>query len=398
MDSIDTIIATGPSIRYLDNAATTFPKPECVYTYADQFYRRFGGNAGRGNNPFAQIDGRLVSETRQLLATTLGISKAEGLIFTASATHALNLVILGMRLQVDDTVYVTPFEHNSVLRPAAHLAKSCGAGLVEIPFDKRTFGCQLSKLAGSFAVRPPTLVCVTQASNVCGVMPPVVDIARLAKKANPQAIVVVDGAQVAGLYPLPLDDGLIDGYVFSGHKSLYGPYGIAGAALASGWRPEPLVFGGTGTLSENIEIPNDLPAAYEAGSHNICALAGLNASLKWLAHSGRDLIAKQTMTAALALREGLTKTPGVILHAPSMSEPWCGILSFSVDGIRPQDVESVLGAQGFAVRAGLHCAPWAHRWLGTLEDGGTVRVSPSCLTDQETIEQFLNAVASITGA
>ena len=382
---------TEREIIYLDNAATTFPKPECVYQAADDFYRRFGGNAGRGANPLARKGAELIAETRALLAEWLDAPSPERVIFTPSATVALNLAILGTRLHPGDGVYVTPFEHNSVLRPVEHLRQTVGVVVREMPFDRRTSACQLDRLDAAFRADPPALVCITQASNVCGVMPPVREIARRAKAANPDAVVVVDGAQTAGLYPLDLRDNLIDAFIFSGHKALYGPYGVAGLVLASDWRPHPILFGGTGTVSESIAMPETLPSAYEPGSHNIWAIAGLKAALEWLRETGREAIVAHTMELANRLRDELAALPGVTVHAPPGTS-WCGILSFTVEGVRPQAIEAALGAQGIAVRAGLHCAPWAHRWLGTLEDGGAVRVSFSWTTRLAEVTQFVETI------
>ncbi len=379
-------------IIYLDNAATTYPKPECVYQAADEFYRHYGGNAGRGANPLARKGTELIAETRVMLSNWLGAPSPERVIFTSSATIALNLTILGTKLRHGDVVYVTPFEHNSVLRPLEHLRQTIGIFVQEMPFDRQTMACQLDRLAAQFRIDPPALVCVTQASNVCGVMPPVIEIARLAKESNPGAVIVVDGAQVAGLYPLPLSDGLIDAYIFSGHKSLYGPYGVAGLVLASDWRPVPLLFGGTGTISESVQMPSNLPSIYEAGSHNIWAIAGLRAALKWLQETGRETIVAHTLGLAGELRDGLTKTPGVQVYAPPRGDLWCGIVAFTVEGVRPQAIEAALGAKGIAVRAGLHCAPGIHHWLETMELGGTIRASSGYLNtmgDIGTVVKFL---------
>lgn len=372
-------------IIYLDNAATTFPKPDAVYRAADAFYRRFGGNAGRGANPLARKGAELVAETRALLADWLGVPAPEGVIFTPSATVALNQAILGAGLRPGDVVYFTPFEHNSVLRPVEHLRQTLGVEVLEIPFDRQTYACDLDRLASQFRADPPAMVCITQASNVCGLMPPVMEIAQRAKVANPDTVVVVDGAQTAGLYPLDLQSGLIDALVFSGHKSLYGPYGVAGLVLASGWRPEPILFGGTGTVSESVTMPGEPPSAYEPGSHNLWAIAGLKAALEWLWEAGREAIVSHTMELANRLRDELTALPGVTVHAPQAETPWCGIVSFTVESVRPQAIEAALGAKGIAVRAGLHCAPRAHRWLGTLDEGGTVRVSGGWFNREEHI-------------
>lgn len=383
-------------IIYLDNAATSFPKPACVYRAADEFYRHYGGNAGRGSNPLAQKGKDLIVETRNHLAKWLGAQSPPQVVLAPSATIALNQIILGMSLQPGDVVYVTPFEHNSVLRPLEHLRQTKGIIVREMPFDRSTFTCDLERLEASFQAESPALVGITQASNVCGVMPSVLEIARRAKQVNPQTVVVVDGAQAAGLYPLPLDTGLIDALVFSGHKSLYGPYGVSGVVLASDWRPEPILFGGTGTRSESVVMPDTLPTAYEVGSHNIWAIAGLRAALTWLQSIGREALVDHTLDLAVMLRHELESLPGVTVYTPLNEKVWCGIVSFTVQGVRPQALEAALGAKGIAVRAGLHCAPWAHRWLGTRETGGTLRVSVGWFNELADLEALMTEISRLS--
>lgn len=392
MAIMETIGTDGVDIIYLDNAATTFPKPEHVYTAADTFYRQYGGNAGRGNNPLARVCARLLSETRDSLAQWLGVPSPESIVFAASATHALNLAILGSHLRPGAVIYVTPFEHNSVLRAVEHLHQTRGVEVRQIPFDRRHYTCQLDKLQVAFQSEPPAMVCATHASNVCGAMPPVMDIARLAKAANPDTIVIVDGAQTAGLFPVPFETNLIDALIFSGHKALYGPYGVAGVVLSSDWRPAPLVFGGTGTISESIQMPTDLPSAYEAGSHNIWAIAGLKAALEWLQVIGSAAIVEHTLQLSTQLHQALVRMPGVHVYPSIGSAQWSGIVSFTVDGIQPQAIETALGAAGIAVRAGLHCAPWAHGWMGTLQGAGTVRVSLGYANTHAHVEALLTHI------
>ena len=382
-------------IVYLDNAATTFPKPECVYTAADEFYRRYGGNAGRGGNPLARACARLLAETRERLVAWLDAPSPEQAVFTSSATQALNLAVLGANLRSGDSVYVTPFEHNSVLRPVEHLRQILGIQVRQIPSARRTYACELDKIAAAFQAEPPAMVCVTQASNVCGLMPPIIEIAQLARNFNPRAVIIVDGAQTAGLYPLPLREGLIDAFIFSGHKSLYGPYGVAGLVLASKWRPRPLLFGGTGTVSESVQMPEQLPSAYEAGSHNIWAIAGLHAALGWLQETGRENIVSHTLRLGWQLRDQLACLPKLEIFVPPKELSWCGILSFTMPTITPQTIEATLGAKNIAVRAGLHCAPWAHKWLKTAGDGGTIRTSTSNFSNTYAIKVFLETLLEI---
>lgn len=395
MSSQEPPAAADGKVIYLDNAATTFPKPESVYTAADSFYRNFGGNAGRGNNPLARTSSRLVAETRERLAEWLGAPSSQRVIFAPSSTHALNLAIFGGSLTSGDVVYVTPFEHNSVLRPVEYLRQTRGIQVRQIPFSRQTYACQLDKLVATFQAEPPALVCLTQASNVCGLMPPLLEIARLAKLSNPRSIVIIDGSHTAGLYPLPLHQQLIDALIFSGHKALYGPYGVAGLVLASDWRPAPLLYGGTGTQSANVQMPSDLPTAYEAGSLNTWAIAGLHAALEWLVEIGRDAIVDHIESLAKKLVDALSGVAGIEVYAPNAEIPWCGIVSITLQDLAPQVIEAALGAKGIAVRAGLHCAPWAHKWLGTIDGGGTVRISPGYFSPENSPQLFYDAIVNL---
>lgn len=375
---------------YLDNAATTFPKPEPVYQAMDSFYRKYGGNAGRGANPIARKAAALVDETRILVADWL---QAPQVVFSPSATIALNTVIMGARLRAGDVVYVSPFEHNSVLRPLEHLRKTIGISVKVLPFNKLTFACDLVELEKQFRLEPPTLICITQVSNVIGLILPVNNIAHLAKVNNSQAVVLVDGAQAAGL--LPLDTSRIDALVFSGHKSFYGPYGIAGIAFGTEWRPEPLIYGGTGTVSESIEMPESGASRFESGSQNISAIAGLNAAVQWLQKTGREAINAHIHVLAKYLVESLEQLPDVTLYLPRDVTQRHGIVSFSVEDVRPQAIENALGARAISVRAGLHCSPWTHEFLNTKLQGGILRLSPAFFNDATQFSSVMEVISSL---
>ncbi|HUN06421.1 MAG TPA: aminotransferase class V-fold PLP-dependent enzyme [Aggregatilineales bacterium] len=361
------LLETDSPLIYLDNAATTFPKPEVVYKAMDSFYRNYGGNAGRGANPLARKAAHLVAETRELLKIWLD---APDVVILSSATIALNTVIMGARLRAGDIVYVSPFEHNSVLRPLAHLRKTTGIDVRILPFDKQTFTCKLDEVQALFKIEPPSMLCISQVSNVFGAILPVDELTKLAKQASPQCITLVDGAQAAGLKLMEMKQ--VDGLVFSGHKSLYGPFGVAGIAFGTNWRPLPLIYGGTGTQSESLDMPVDGHSRYEAGSHNISAIAGLNAALKWLHETGRDAINTHTDELIVELVKNLQRVPNGRVFVPRYHT---SIVSLLIEGISPQSIEAALGAKNIAVRSGLHCAPWSHEWAGTAINGGAVRVS-----------------------
>jgi selenocysteine lyase/cysteine desulfurase len=231
------------------------------------------------------------------------------------------------------------------------------------------------------------MVCITQVSNVFGLMPPVDTILGYARQSNPNVISLIDGAQAAGLKLLNM--GQIEALIFSGHKSLYGPYGVAGIAFGRGWRPEPLVYGGTGTQSESINMPTDGPSQFEAGSHNISAIAGLHAALGWLQETGRDTINGQVELLTHKLCSALAELPNVKLYLPGEGVDCTGIVSFNVEGVSPQAIETTLGAKGIAVRAGLHCAPWAHEFAGTNKLRGTIRIGLSYFNTSKHISELI---------
>ncbi len=289
-------------------------------------------------------------------------------------------------------MYVTPFEHNSVLRPLEYLRASAGVGVRELPFSAHTCLPDIARIQAQFSAEPPTLLVVSQASNVVGALLPVGEIAAAARAINPDVVIVVDGSQAAGLYDLNGVD-LIDALVFSGHKTFYGPYGASGFALYRAWRPRPIVFGGTGTSSESLMMPDSGPQTYEAGSQNVWALAGLRAALQWLDEIGRDAIRAHSMRLTEAFIKGVHRLPGVHVIMPAGETT--AVVSFTLAGVAPQTLENALSTAGIAVRSGLHCAPWSHRLLGTLNAGGTVRVSPGFFNTSVEIDRAVEVISSI---
>jgi len=382
-------------IIYLDNAATSYPKPEQVWHAMDEFARSGGANANRGQNPFARKASRLVEETRFKVANWLGLDTSSiRITFVPSASIALNQVILGTPLKAGEGVYLSPFEHNSVLRPVEHLRQSIGIVVQEIPFHQTQLTVERDKLWAMWRQLPPQLLILSQASNVCGLILPVEELAALARNINPAVVIIVDGAQAAGLYPLNLNNGLIDYLVWSGHKSFYGPFGVAGIAFCSEKRPVPVFFGGTGTFSESLQMPEELPSAYEPGSLNSPAIAGLNAALDWLFATGRDNITNHVSKLMLILQENLASLSGIRLIKVS-AERRVGVLSCNLQGVTPQSLEEYLGNQNISVRAGLHCSPKAHSFLDTIGRGGTVRFSPGFFNTTLEIGEVISTFISL---
>jgi len=379
---------------YLDNAATTFPKPEQVYMTLDSFARSGGANANRGNNPMARNAAKKIEETRAKVLHWLAAPGEAIVIFSPSATIALNQAILGTELTKGQAVYVSPFEHNSVLRSVEHLRLTQEIQVHEIPFHPISLEVDWDRLETAFRTEPPAMLAITQASNVCGLLLPVEQLALKARQVNPEVMIIVDGAQAAGLYPLNLSNGLIDYLIFSGHKSFYGPFGVAGLILCSSKRPNPILFGGTGTYSSKLSMPDEPPSAYEPGSLNSPAIAALGAALDWLKVTGRETLVTHAAKLTDYLEKELSRIPSVrVIKVPL--EKRAAVISFTMQGVAPQALEEFLGTQGIAVRAGLHCSPWAHRFLDTQARGGTVRVSLGFFNAEEDIKQLLNVIESL---
>lgn len=380
-----------PETAYFDNAATTFPKPSSVYDYADASYRNSGGNIGRGGNALAVAAGEIAKAAKSNLKK-LYDCPADEVVFTASATDALNRILLGLNLAKDDAVYCTPFEHNAVTRPLFHLAETTGIKIRVLPFDAETFEPLYKKIEEAFAAQPPRLVAMTHASNVCGAVVPVEAVARMAKAYS--ATTVIDMSQTAGLLPLQLSSDLFDFAVFAGHKTLYGPFGIGGFFCKRETKLKPVFFGGNGINSVEQRLPENIVQMEEIGSQNTYAIAGLKASTDWLLEQGLEEIRKTEMKNRNRLLEYLRGADFCSLVGESMKCERIGVVSALFDGYSPDEGEMILGRCGVAVRSGIQCAPYAHRFLGTLP-AGTIRFSVSALTGDsefEALERTLDAI------
>lgn len=381
-----------PETAYFDNAATTFPKPSVVYDYADSFYRNSGGNIGRGGNALAVAAGEIAKAAKSNLKKLYDCPAGE-VVFTASATDALNRILLGLNLAKDDVVYCTPFEHNAVTRPLFHLAETTGMRIEILPFDDETFVPRYEEIEEAFVAQPPRLVVMTHASNVCGAVVPVETVARMAKAYG--ATTVIDMSQTAGLLPLQLSSDLFDFAVFAGHKTLYGPFGIGGFICKCGAELRPVFFGGNGINSVEQRLPENIVQMEEIGSQNTYAIAGLKASTDWLLEQGLEAIRKIEMENRDRLLECLRAAGFCSLIGEGMECERIGVVSALFDGYSPDEGEMVLGRCGVAVRSGIQCAPYAHRFLGTLP-AGTIRFSVSALTGDpefDALERALDAIA-----
>lgn len=368
---------------YFDNAATTFPKPECVYGFMDSFYRNHGGNAGRGQYKIAAEASKITAETRGFIQKILGCPNKD-VIFAPGATFALNMVIQGLLSDFEKpkTVYISPFEHNSVMRVLHHFEK-IGAAEVKTLFVSEDFEYEIEKIKAQFAENPPDIVIVSHASNVIGLVAPVLEIFAAAKKFG--AATVTDMAQTAGLVPLETASDLVDFAVFAGHKTLYGPLGIGGFAKSRNVALAPVLFGGTGVESANQDMPENIPGRYEMGSQNICAIAGLHAAAEWFLQNAEEIRAEEEKNHRRLL-EILKRYAFVKIVGPSdrfAEKTKCiGVISTFFEGYSAENIGNVLDEKEIAVRTGLQCSPLAHKFLGTFP-AGTVRFSVGYFTSEE---------------
>ena len=368
---------------YFDNAATTFPKPECVYGFMDSFYRNHGGNAGRGQYKIAAEASKITAETRGFIQKILGCPNKD-VIFAPGATFALNMVIQGLLSDFEKpkTVYISPFEHNSVTRVLHHFEK-IGAAEVKTLFVSEDFEYEIEKIKAQFAENPPDIVIVSHASNVIGLVAPVLEIFAAAKKFG--AATVTDMAQTAGLVPLETASDLVDFAVFAGHKTLYGPLGIGGFAKSRNVALAPVLFGGTGVESANQDMPENIPGRYEMGSQNICAIAGLHAAAEWFLQNAEEIRAEEEKNHRRLL-EILKRYAFVKIVGPSdrfAEKTKCiGVISTFFEGYSAENIGNVLDEKEIAVRTGLQCSPLAHKFLGTFP-AGTVRFSVGYFTSEE---------------
>ena len=375
------------NIVYFDNAATTFPKPECVYTAMDQFARICGVSIGRGQHSLSSKAAYIADETRELLQELFHAYNKK-VVFTNTATEALNIIIRGINIPKGANVYISPFEHNAVTRTLHYLQKQNNFQIIQLACSKDTYQIDVDGVAAQFKSDKPFCVIASHISNVLGAIVSIESIFSLAKKYG--AITIADMCQSAGLIDTNIASSDFDYAVFAGHKTLYGPLGISGFITSFPQELPPLIIGGTGIDSANQDMPDDIPVKYEAGSHNSTAIAGLNASLKWLLENGMDNIHQKELVHYKKLCNLLSSYDNVKLYLP---ENGIGVVSCNFDGYSSSEIGQVISKKT-AIRSGLHCAPLAHKFIGTFPSG-TVRFSVSYFNtdhDFEVLEEMLDYI------
>lgn len=377
-------------MAYFDNAATSYPKPEVVYSFMDSFYRLHGGSAGRGGYALASNAKGVIDETRGLLQNLLHCP-AKQVVFTPTATVALNMIIQGILTKDVRTVYISPFEHNAVTRTLYHFEMLGQITVIELVVSDN-LEYDLTRIRYQFDAARPDCIIVSHASNVIGLVSPVESIFELAKEYG--AITVVDMAQTAGLVDLNVGLETIDFAVFAGHKTLLGPTGISGFLMKPDIDLPAVLFGGTGYDSSNQEMPNSLPEKYEMGTLNIAGVAGLNAALKWITERTISQLFKEEEKRRQQLLSMLEEYSIIKTVGNIEGRQYVGIVSCLIDGISSDSAGNIFSERGISVRTGLQCAPKAHKFLGTYP-AGTIRFSVNALTDDEDFEDLKNALDDI---
>lgn len=371
-------------MAYFDNAATTFPKPKEVYSFMNDFYKNNGGSVGRGNYELAVTAKDIVDDTRKRLLT-LFHCPAKNVVFVPTATIALNIIIQGLIIDGVRNVYISPFEHNAVTRILHHYEVKGKITVIilkvtqDLEYDMQQIKCQFEETA-------PDLVVVSHASNVIGLVSPVEIIFQMAKQYN--SYTVVDMAQTAGLVDINLGLETIDFAVFAGHKSLLGPMGISGFIFSSSVKPSPVLFGGTGFDSANPNMPDSIPEKYEMGTLNTMAIAGLNAAIKWIENKTVSELFVEEQKKRSKLLSILKKYRFIKIVGNKEDRKYIGIVSCLFESISSDSAGVLFSNNGIAVRAGLQCAPNAHKFLGTFP-AGTIRLSVNSFTTDEDFQELI---------
>ena len=369
---------------YLDNAATSFPKPKAVIEAARRVLEEVGASPGRGAHRHAREATAIVSDCRQKAAAILGVKDPDRVVFTKNATESINLVLKGW-LRPGDRVLYSAMEHNSVARPLKKLA-SQGVNIEMIPCSPA--GAPDLGVLTQMLRSEARLVVMVHVSNINGALMPVAEASEVCARAG--VPLFLDAAQSAGVQPIEAEELGIGMLACSGHKALLGPAGVGILYVRPGLDVLPLMEGGTGSRSEELEQPEFCPDRYESGTPNLPGLAGLCAGIGYILETGMNRIRDNEIGIAHHLENELWQIPGVRVLEPE--KRGSGAVSFLVAGMNPADTGSILDqAFDIAVRTGLHCAPLAHRTIGTFPEG-TVRISPGFSTTMENAEYFLNGL------
>ena len=377
---------------YLDNSATTFPKPDVVYDFMCNFYRKHGVNPGRSGFDAAIETEEVIFNTRKLLTDLFnGGEDPNRLTFSSNATDSLNMIIQGLA-EKGDHVVTTMLEHNSVLRPLYCLQQQGMIDVTYVPFDNAGY---VSPDDIKKALKPNTkFVICTHCSNVLGTIQPLAQIGKICKEAG--VLFVVDGSQGAGAVNIDMIASNVDVYIFTGHKCLMGPTGIGGSYVREGVNIRHTRYGGTGVRSAYPAHLEEYPYRLEAGTQNLVGIAGLNAGVKWILEKGIENLHNQEMALWNKLRSALQNTEGIVTYCATGTENQNPVLTFNIQGFEAADVGTMLDVDyEIACRTGLQCAPKVHEHLKTIDIHGTVRMSIGAFNTEKDIDTAIDAIKDI---
>lgn len=377
---------------YLDNAATSWPKPSQVTEAMVHFMRDVGANPGRSAHRLSIAAARIIYQTREALAQLFNIADPLRIVFGPNATEALNLALRGL-LRPGDHVITSSMEHNSVMRPLRALERE-GVEVTVVPCSPQGF---LDPADVEAAIKPNTkMIALNHASNVAGSLLPIAEVGQIARRHD--LLLLVDAAQTAGAYPIDVITDHIDLLAFTGHKALYGPTGTGGLYIGERVNLEefePLKRGGTGSRSEREEQPDFLPDMYESGTQNTVGIAGLGAGVRFVLEQGVENIRRHEVELAQALIKGLSSIPGVRVYGGHNPHCQTATISFNIEGMDPSEVGLRLDEEySIMCRVGLHCAPAAHKTIGTFPTG-TVRFGLGYFNTLEEVERAVEGVKQV---
>lgn len=376
---------------YLDNAATTFPKPESVYQRMDNVNREMAVNAGRGSYKLARQATGVIDDTKRKVLLLVQADINAQIIFTPSITIALNQIIYGMEWEKGDVIYVSPYEHNAVARPLYQIERKYRVRIKEIPINESTLEIDIEKLKYEFTKDRPKAIFCTHISNVTGYILPVKEIFEEGRRSG--SINILDTAQSLGLIEFSVNDVAVDIIAFAGHKTLYGPFGVGGFINLTNIKLSEVLAGGTGSDSLNLDMPQSSSLKYEMASSNIVAIAGLNAALGKLDIKS---IYEHEIELTRYLIDEMKKMWGITLYLPKNEDKQVGIVSFNLEGYSAEELGVILDEDyDIAVRTGYHCAPYIHKWLKDEKELGTVRAGIGRYTTKEEIQRLILALDDI---
>lgn len=378
-------------VVYLDNAATTFPKPKEVYDYMMDMYKNHGINVGRSKSSSSGNVDMIINDTRKMLKNLVNAKDSYEAVFAPSATIALNQILFGLDYSSIKNIYITKFEHNAVLRTLNEIEKKENVKINFLEFNNITWDYDYDKINYQFSNEKPDLIIINHTSNVFGYTSDIEKIYEISNIYNPKY--VIDASQSLAVEKIDVSKYKFDFIVFAGHKTLYAPFGIAGFIMNKSIELKPLIYGGTGTESANLNMPEVIPTKYEAGSSNILSIFGLYKSLLWINEVGVENIKKRKRELTKQLINIIEKYDYIQPYIPKKNHT--SIVSFTVKGYPVDSMgKAICDNYNIALRYGLHCAPKAHEISDTLPEG-TIRASIGYFTTEDDINKLDEALSEL---